>query len=74
MRDPILDEIRKFREAYAARFNHDLDAMYEDIRRHEELSGRTFIRLAPRKPKAFRWGWRRNAPIEEETSEQPQPN
>lgn len=74
MRDPIVEEIRKVREAYAARFNHDLDAMYEDIRKQEELSGRTFIRLPPRKAiPSRRWG-RPIASADEQTSEQPQPS
>src|SRR5581483_5947823 len=55
MRDPIVEEIRKVREAHAARFNNDLDAICEDIRKHEELSGRTFIRLPPRKASSARW-------------------
>lgn len=74
MRDPIVEEIRKVREAYSARFNYDLDAMYEDIREQEELSGRTFIRLPPRKASSVRWSRRRSAPVEEETSEAPQPS
>lgn len=74
MRDPVVEEIRRVREAYTARFKHDLDAMYEDIRKQEELSGRTFIRLPPRKAIPSR-SWRRSiAPVEEETSEQPQPS
>ncbi|MBI1913314.1 MAG: hypothetical protein HYS12_00935 [Planctomycetes bacterium] len=70
MHDPIVEEIRKVREAYSARFNHDLDAMYEDIRKQEELSGRTFIQLPPRKARSIRWNRRRIAPVEEQTSEQ----
>ena len=35
MNDPIIDEIRQYREAYAASFNYDLDAMYEDIKKRE---------------------------------------
>ena len=49
MRDPIVEEIRKVREAHAARFNHDLDAICQDIREEEEKSGRTFITLPPRR-------------------------
>jgi len=74
MRDPIVEEVRKVREAHAARFNNDLDAICEDIRKHEELSGRTFIQLPPRKASSVRWSRRRIAPVEEQTSEQPQPS
>ncbi|MGZ8219070.1 hypothetical protein [Methylomagnum sp.] len=36
MSDEILDEIRAIREAHAAKFNFDLDAIYEDIKNNEE--------------------------------------
>lgn len=46
MNDPIVDEIRKYREAHAARFNYDLDAIYRDIKEREkeweEKTGRKF--------------------------------
>ena len=42
MNDPILDEIRKFRDEYAARFNYDLDAIFRDIKEQEKKSGRRF--------------------------------
>ena len=74
MRDPIVEEIRKVREAHAARFNNDLDAICEDIRKQEELSGRTFIHLPPRKASSVRWSRPRIAPVEEQPSEQPQPS
>lgn len=47
MNDPIVDEIRKIRDAHAARFNYDLKAIYEDIKRsekdREEKTGRKFV-------------------------------
>ncbi len=30
--DPIIAELRGIRQAYAARFNYDVDAMFRDIR------------------------------------------
>jgi len=33
MKDPILEEIWAFREAHAAEFNYDLDAICADIKR-----------------------------------------
>jgi len=74
MRDSIVEEVGKVREAHAARFNHDLDAICEDIRKHEELSGRTFLQLPARKASAVRWSRRWITPVEEPTSEQPQPS
>lgn len=50
MKDPIVAEIHKRRRRRAARFKHDIDAMFADLRRREELSrkqGASFI--TPRK-------------------------
>jgi hypothetical protein len=33
--DPIVEEIHKLREAHARKFNYDLHAMLEDIRKRE---------------------------------------
>jgi hypothetical protein len=40
--DPIVNEIRQIRQAYAAKFNNDLHAICEDLRRQERESGREF--------------------------------
>jgi hypothetical protein len=40
--DPIVDEIRRVRQAYAAEFSYDLHAICEDLRRQERESGRKF--------------------------------
>ncbi len=37
MNDPIVEEIRKYRQQYAARFNHDLAAICKDL--HERTAG-----------------------------------
>ncbi len=50
MNDPIVDEVRKVREAHASRFNYDLDAIFLDIKRQEKESGCTFTSFPPRKP------------------------
>jgi hypothetical protein len=47
--DPIVEEVRKVREAHAARFNYDLRAIYQDLKRLERESGRTFVRFPPRR-------------------------
>lgn len=41
--DPIVAEVRRVRDEYAARFNYDIDAIYEDIKEQERLSGLTFV-------------------------------
>ena len=33
--DPIVEEIRRIREAHAAKFNYDIDAIYNDIKEQE---------------------------------------
>ena len=38
--DPIVDEVRRAREAYAARFNYDLRAIFRDLKDQEKRSGR----------------------------------
>ena len=33
--DPIVEEIHKFRQEYAASFNYDMNAIYEDLKKRE---------------------------------------
>ena len=47
--DPIIDEIRKFRDEYAARFNYDVKAMVDDIRRRQQESGRKTVSRPPKR-------------------------
>ncbi len=49
-KDEIVEEVRKAREEYAAKFNHDIDAIYKDIKRREAESGREFVSFPPKKP------------------------
>ena len=35
MKDPIVEEIRRYREEHAAQFNYDLAAIFADLRRSE---------------------------------------
>ena len=49
--DPIVEEIRREREAYAAKFNFDLEAIYQDIKRQELESGREIV-ILPSKRRA----------------------
>ena len=44
--DPIVDEVRRARDAYAARFNYDLRAIYRDLKEQEKRSGRKVISYA----------------------------
>jgi hypothetical protein len=56
MRDPIVDQIHKYRLARAAKFNHDIDAMFADLRRMEEESraqGAKFVTPPKRRKSGF---------------------
>ena len=46
--DPIVDEVRRVRDAYAARFNYDLRAIYRDLKEQEKRSGRKVVSYAKR--------------------------
>jgi len=44
-KDEILEEIYRYREAYAKSFNYDLQAIFEDIRKKQAASGRKMISI-----------------------------
>lgn len=46
--DPIVDEVRKTREAHAAQFNYDLLAICGDLRKREKESGHPIVSRPPR--------------------------
>ena len=52
MNESIIDEIRKTRDAYAARFNYDVKAMMADIRKRQKKSGHKLVSFARRRKKA----------------------
>ncbi len=43
--DEIVEETRKAREQYAAKFNYDLEAIYRDLKKHEERNPEKFVSL-----------------------------
>ena len=47
--DPIIDELRTVRDEHAARFNYDVEAIFQDIQIQQEASGREYVRLPPRR-------------------------
>ena len=52
--DPIIAELRAIRQAYAARFDYDVEAMFKDIRARQEASGREYVRLPARRDGSVR--------------------
>ena len=49
MKDPIVAEIHRYRAQHAKRFNYDIHAICEDIRRSEAESGGKFVTLNGRR-------------------------
>jgi hypothetical protein len=49
MLDPIVEEVRKVREDHAARFNYDLDAIFDDLKRTQRERARTVVTLQPKR-------------------------
>ena len=50
MNDPIVDEVRRVRDAHAARFNYDLHAIFLDIKKREKERGLEFVLGVARQP------------------------
>ena len=47
--DPIVAEVRRIRHEHAARFRYDLDSIAKDLKEQEQASGRSYIKLPPRR-------------------------
>ena len=48
--DPIVEEVRKVRDAYAKAFNYNLEAIAADLMKQQTISGRKLVSFPPRKP------------------------
>jgi hypothetical protein len=48
MNNPIVDELRKIRDEHAKKFNYDIHAMFDDIRKHQANSGHPVVSLKKR--------------------------
>ena len=47
--DPIIAEIRRIREAHAAKFDYDLDAIFEDLKEKERKDPRKKVSFPPKR-------------------------
>jgi hypothetical protein len=47
--DPIVAEVRRAREEFAAEFNYDLRAICEEMQRRQAMTGRKYASLAPKR-------------------------
>ena len=48
--DEIVEETRRTREEYAARFNYDLAAIYKDLKEQQECAKHKIISLPRKEP------------------------
>lgn len=46
MIDPIVEEIHKIRKEFAEKFDYDVDAMFEDLRKKQTQSKRKIVSFA----------------------------
>jgi len=44
-KDNIVEDVRKVREEHAAKFDFNLDAIYQDLKKREKKSGRKIVSL-----------------------------
>jgi hypothetical protein len=49
MKDPIVEEVRKYRKEHTLKFNGELSKICAELRRVQETSGHVIVRLAPRR-------------------------
>lgn len=47
--DPIVEEVRAYRQAHAERFNYDLDAIVADLIKREQTSSRPVVNRPARR-------------------------
>jgi hypothetical protein len=49
MKDPIVEEVRKYRMDHTRRFGGDLHRICEDLRKKDQTMKNRLVRLSPRK-------------------------
>jgi hypothetical protein len=60
--DPVVEEVRAIRDAYAKQFDYDLEAIYHDLKEQEAKSGWEVVSLPPK----------RLVPVEEKATPAPE--
>ena len=48
--DPIVKETRRLRDQYSSKLNHDIDAIYEDLKRRQAQSSKKPVSFPHRQP------------------------
>lgn len=51
--DPVMDELRKFREEFSRRFDGNIEAMAEEMRRIASASGQPSVTRPPKPSKGL---------------------
>ena len=44
-KDSIVEDVRKVRKEHAAKFNYNLDAIYQDLKKQQKRGGRKVVSL-----------------------------
>ncbi|MFQ3618143.1 MAG: hypothetical protein SNJ57_18740 [Cyanobacteriota bacterium] len=57
-KDEIVEEIHRIREEYAKSFSYDLNAIFADLRKKQEESGREVVTLSRKPGLTTRWSGR----------------
>lgn len=47
-KDEIVEEVRQARDEFAAKFDHDMDAIYREVKKQESESERKFVSFPPK--------------------------
>ena len=47
--DPIVEEVRTYRQAHAARYNYDLTAIFTALLEQQQISSRLLVNRSPRR-------------------------
>ncbi len=47
-KDPIVEEVRKFRETHARKYNYDLKKICQDLKEKEKKYGNRVVSLIPK--------------------------
>ncbi|MCX6579581.1 MAG: hypothetical protein NT166_05295 [Candidatus Aminicenantes bacterium] len=48
IKDIIVEEVRRERDNHASKFNYDMHAIYEDLKKQEKKSKHKFVTLPPK--------------------------
>ena len=47
--DPIVEEIRQYRNSHAKKYDYDLDAIFEDLKKSEQASSQKIVNFVSKR-------------------------